>query len=104
MGLSEKMMDIFSNWDKEAFRAAHHPDYMFVREFEMITLDEHVEIMDGLKQQGYDVEKRWQVIHEDDHVGIIRYDEGEETVSNVSLIKDGLLWRGFVNRIQKKAT
>ena len=90
MGLSEKMMDIFSNWDKEAFRAAHHPDQMFVREFEMVTLDAHVEIMDGLKQQDYDVEKRWQVIHEDDHVGIIRYDEGEEIVSNVSPIKNGL--------------
>ena len=90
MGLSEKMMDIFSNWDKEAFRAAHHPDYMFVREFEMVTLDEHVEFMHGLKQQSYDVEKRWQVIHEDDHVGIIRYDEGEEIVSNVSPIKNGL--------------
>ena len=58
MGLSEKMMDIFSNWDKETFRAAYHPDYMFVREFEMVTLDEHVEFMDGLKQQSYDVEKR----------------------------------------------
>ena len=104
MLLSEKMMDIFSNWDKEAFRAAHHPDYIFVREFEMVTLDEHVEIMDRLKQQGNHMEKRWQVIHADDHVAIIRYDEGEETVSNVSLIKDGLLWRGFVNRIQKKAT
>ena len=57
-GLSEKMTDIFSNWDKEAFRAAHHPDYMFIREFEMVTLDEHVEIMDGLKQQGYHMEKR----------------------------------------------
>tara|TARA_B100001093_G_C26592706_1_gene912252 strand:- start:147 stop:458 length:312 start_codon:yes stop_codon:yes gene_type:complete len=102
MRLSDKMMEIFSNWDKEAFRAAHHADYMFVRELEMVTLDEHVEIMDGLKQQGYDVEKRVQVIHEDDHVGIIRYDEGEETVSNVSLVKDGLLWRGFVNRTPKK--
>ena len=98
------MTDIFSNWDKEAFRAAHHPGYMFVREFEMVIMEEHVEIMDGLKQQGYDVEKRWQVIHADDHVAIIRYDEGEETVNNVSLIKDGLLWRGFVNRTQKKAT
>ena len=52
------MTDIFSNWDEEAFRAAHHPGYMFVREFEMVTLDEQVEIMDGFKQQGYDVEKR----------------------------------------------
>ena len=52
----------------------------------MVIMEEHVEIMDGLKQQGYDVEKRWQVIHADDHVAIIRYDEGEETVNNVSLI------------------
>ena len=36
MRLSEKMMDIFSNWDKEAFRAAHNPDYMFIRETELV--------------------------------------------------------------------
>ena len=86
MGLSEKMMDIFYNWDKDAFRAAHHPDYIFVREFEMVTLDKHIEIMDRLKRQVYYMEKTWQVIHAVDHVAIICYDEGEETVNNVSLI------------------
>ena len=40
MRLSEKMMDIFSNWDKEAFRAAHNPDYMFIRETELVSLGE----------------------------------------------------------------
>ena len=98
MGLNEKIKDIFINWDKEAFRAAHHPDYMFVREFEMVTLDEHVNIIDQAKRDGYDVEQRWKEIHEEDHVAIIRWKEGSEVITHVSLIKDGLLWRGFVNR------
>ena len=40
------MQKIFNAWDKEAFRAAHHQDYMFIREFEMVTLDDHIDTVD----------------------------------------------------------
>ena len=68
----------------------------------MITLDDHVNAIYELKQNGYDVEQRWNSIVEDDHFGANRWDEGEETITHVSLVKDGLLWRGFVNRVPKE--
>ena len=42
MASFERAQKIFNNWDKEAFRAAHHEDYMFIREFEMVTLEDHI--------------------------------------------------------------
>ena len=101
MSVQAKMRKIFDNWDKEAFRAAHHPDYMFIREFEMVTLEDHVDTIDQLMQNGYDVHKRWTLIHENDYIDEIRWEEENEIVTHVSLIKDGLLWRGFVNRVEK---
>ena len=52
MSVQAKMQKIFDNWDKEALRAAHHPDYMFIREFEMVTLEDHVDTIDQLMQNG----------------------------------------------------
>ncbi len=46
MRIQAKIQKIFDNWDKEAFRAAHHPVYMFIREFEMVTLEDHVDTID----------------------------------------------------------
>jgi hypothetical protein len=101
MSLQAKMDEIFNNWDKEAFRATHHPDYMFIREFEMVTLDDHVETINELMLNGYDVHKRWTLIHENDYVGEIRWEEDDEIITHVILKKDGLHWRGFVNRVKK---
>ena len=47
------MQGIFESWDKEAFLAELHPDYMFIGNFEMLTLKDHIETIDGLMQQGY---------------------------------------------------
>ncbi len=102
MSLQSLMQGIFDNWDKEAFKAAHHPDYMFIREFEMVTLDDHVETIDGLMQKGYDVHKKWTLIHENDYVSEVRWEENDEIVTHCILKKDGLHWRGFVSRDPKK--
>ena len=75
MSVQAKMQKIFDNWDKEAFRAAHHPDNMFIREFEMVTLEDHVDTIDQLMQNGYDVHKRWTLIHENDYIDEIRWEE-----------------------------
>lgn len=101
MTVSNRINEIFNNWDKSAFRAMHHLDYMFIREFEMVTVDDHVDAVDQLMQEGYDVHKKWTTIHENDYVSELRWDEGDEVVTHVSLLKDGLLWRGFVNRVKK---
>jgi hypothetical protein len=34
-------------------------------------------------------------------VSELRWEEGNEVVTHVSLLKEGLLWRGFVNRAEK---
>ena len=52
-------------------------------------------------KDGYDVHKRWTTIHENDYVSELRWEEGNEVVTHVSLLKAGLLWRGFVNRAEK---
>ena len=50
---------------------------------------------------GYDVHKKWTLIHENDYVGEIRWEEDDEIITHVVLKKDGLHWRGFVNRVKK---
>lgn len=97
------MQKIFNAWDNEAFRAAHHEDYMFIRKFEMVTLDDHIDTVDEFMRSGYDIHKRWMLIHENDYVGEVRWEEGDEIVTHVTLLKDGLIWRGFVNRVKKLA-
>ncbi len=47
----------FKNWDKEVFRAVDHPKYMFIQDFEVVIIDDHVETIDALKRNGYGVEK-----------------------------------------------
>ena len=41
---------------------------MLVREFELVALEDHVEIIDGLMQQGSDIHKKWAIIHENYYV------------------------------------
>ena len=95
------MQKIFNAWDKEAFRAAHHEDYMFIREFVMVTLDDHIDTVDEFMRSGYDIHKSWTLIHENDYVGEVRWEEGDEIITHVTLLKGGLIWRGFVNRVKK---
>ena len=72
-----------------------------VEEFEMVTVNDHIETLDQAIKDGYDVHKRWTTIHENDYVSELRWEEGNEVVTHVSLLKEGLLWRGFVNRAEK---
>ena len=46
MGMFEKSRQVFRNWDLEAFRDLRHEDFFFIREIELLTLDEHVENID----------------------------------------------------------
>ena len=50
MSLSQKYKAVFANWDKEVFRDIHHEDFLFIRETELLTLDDHVENLDKLAQ------------------------------------------------------
>ena len=46
MSMADQYREIFTNWDKEAFKEMHHEDFMFIRETELVQRDEHVENLD----------------------------------------------------------
>ena len=39
MSYTEKARAIMRNWNKEEFIKIHHPDYMFIRETELVSLN-----------------------------------------------------------------
>ena len=69
----------------------------------MVTLEDHIESVDEDMRNSYDVHKRWTLMHENEYVEEVRWEEGNEIVAHVSLKKDGLLWRGFVNRVKNQS-
>ena len=52
MTLFQKYVEVFTDWDVDAFRGLHHEDFMFVRETDLLNLDEHIEIIDKLVRDG----------------------------------------------------
>ena len=75
------------DWDKNEFRKLFHEDFMFIREFEMVTLDDHVDTIDGLMKQGYKIHKKWTLIHENDYVSEVCWEENDEVVTHCILKK-----------------
>jgi hypothetical protein len=47
MSFSQKSRAVMENWDKEEFKKNHHPDYMFIRETELVTLDDWADRMEN---------------------------------------------------------
>ena len=43
MSFIQKSRAVMDNWNKEEFKKIHHPDYMFIRETELVTLDDWAE-------------------------------------------------------------
>ena len=100
MGIHENFCAIFKNFDPDAFRAIHHEEFMVVRELELSTLDDHCEIINKLAiKPDWDWHKKAEVVHENFYRVEWRWQDGDEIVTNVSLKKDGQLWRSVVNRI-----
>ena len=101
MGMFEKSRQVFRNWDVEAFRDLHHEDFFFIRETELLTLDEHVENIARLVETTNILERVLQqtLIHENEHITEIRWQEGNEVVTNVMLKReDDKIWRSIVIR------
>ena len=84
MASFERAQKIFNNWDKEAFRVVHHEDYMFIGEFEMVTLEDHIESVDEVMRDGYDVHKCWKLMHENEYVEEVRWEDGDQVITHVS--------------------
>ena len=103
MSFFEKSGEIMQNWDKNEFRKLFHEDFMFIREFEMVTLEDHINNIDIFMTEQDRTKmmaerRRTSLIHENRFVTEVRWEEGGEIVTNVFLKKEGLVWRSIVNR------
>ena len=103
MSFFEKSGEIMQNWDKNEFRKLFHEDFMFIREFEMVTLEDHINNIDIFMTEQDRTKmmaerRRNSLIHENRFVTEVRWEEGGELVTNVFLKKEGLVWRSIVNR------
>ena len=103
MSFFEKSGEIIQDWDKNEFRKLFHEDFMFIREFEMVTLEDHINNIDVFMTEQDRTKmmaerRRTSLIHENRFVTEVRWEEGGEIVTNVFLKKAGLVWRSIVNR------
>ena len=75
---------------------------MFIRETELLTLDDQVDTIDRLVREN-DYHKFFlknaELIHENNYVSEGRWREGDEVITSVILIKKGKAWRQIVNRV-----
>ena len=103
-----ELMNLVDENNVEAARKFFHPEYMYVRELEMLSLDE---LIANLKEFASGVcSSTNRVTHfEDDRSGVFSHDvtynkptrgfqKGDSmNVRLVSLKKDGLFWRGMIS-------
>ena len=91
---------VADNWDKEIFKNLHHKDFLFIRETELLTRDEHVDNIDRLiKEKDFLKTHKPQLIHENEFVSEARWEDNGELVTRVFLMKDGKAWRQIVSRV-----
>ena len=99
MTLFQQYVEVFTDSDVDAFRGLHHEDFMFVRETDLLNLDEHIEIIDKLVSDG---QMNWhkvaKLVHEDEYMFAARWEQEGDIATNVHLLKDGVSWRAFVSR------
>ena len=104
MSLHKKSIDVFTNWDIEAFKNLFHEDFFLLRETQLLTLDEHIENIAKLVEttDWLKTAKRQVLIHENEYVYETRWEDGEDIVTNVILKKENdKIWRSIVNRMPK---
>ena len=107
MSYSEKSRAIMQNWNREEFIKLHHEEYMFIRETELLTLEDHVENIDRLVTTTNFAEKQNKqavLIHENEYVSEVRWRDGDEIVTAVVLLKNGKAWRQIANRVHVEDT
>ena len=49
MSVRDELKSVFTEWNKEVFRDIHHEDFMFIRETELLTLDEQKFVLQKIK-------------------------------------------------------
>ena len=103
MSFSEKIQVVMMNWDEEEFKKLHDPEFMFIRETELINMDEWIANMKDFSLSGEYAKRRKKgsrtsLIHENRHVTEWRREDGDELVTHVCMKKKGLAWRSIVYR------
>ena len=102
MGLYQRYVDCFTDYDEETFKSIHHEDFIFLRETEMLTLDEHVEIITPLAtKEDWNWHKVAKLLYEDNYVSLTRWEDGDDVITVTFYLKDDLCWRQLVNRVPK---
>ena len=88
-------------WNKEKYRDVHHEDFLFIKETELLTRDEHVENIDRLINEGQfnSFTQKSKLVHENEFVLETRWQDDNEIVTRVYMLKDGKAWRLVVSRI-----
>ena len=104
MSYSEKSRAIMQKWNKEEFLKLHHAEYMFIRETELVTLEDYADnieewVLSGEYANFTKDRRRTALVHENDHLTEYRWEEKNEIVTHVVLKKRGLAWRSIVNRV-----
>ena len=104
MSFSERSRKIMQNWDKEEFKKIHHPDYMFIRETELVNLDDYANnieewVLSGEYAKFTENRRRTALVHENPFLTEYRWEEKDEIVTHIVLKKKGLAWRSIVNRV-----
>ena len=105
MSIHDELCACFQSYDPQVFEGLHHEDFMMVRELELSTRDEHCEIINELAvKPDWDWHLKAEVVHENAFCVEWRWKDRDEIVTNVSLKKDGKLWRSIISKIPKNDT
>ena len=109
MSFYKKTGEVIADWNKEEFRKLFHEDFLFIRETELVTLDDHMNNLDEFMSKPENAKTMTEdrinsLVHENRFVTEIRWEEKGEIVTNVFLKKDGLGWRSIVNRVPISST
>ena len=99
LSVYKKYFDVYSSWGLKKFKNIHHKYYIGVRETELLTTDEHVESYTKLVDDpnwNLDLFIDLEVICEDQHILLTRWQDKHNVVAITALIKEELCWRSVV--------
>ena len=91
--------ELARNWSKEKFMDLHHEDFLFIRETELLTRDEHFSVINRLATEtDYFKKYKPQLVHENEFISEARFEDNDEIVTRVFIMKQRKIWRQIVSR------
>lgn len=77
----------------------HHEDFMFIRETELLVLDNHITFIDELaSKREMDWHTKATLSHKDEYLIAACWEQEGKIIMNVHVKKGGLSWRALVSR------